>query len=101
MCNPRNEGKPVHVSHCHESGLRPVVGEGNSLFPSPHFGGSSWGCSPPCHLCDCPNVAVSLLIQLTVMASSDDTEGSLTPVDFIQLQHYMECKYHPSQFTLS
>ncbi|XP_070759610.1 diacylglycerol kinase, alpha b [Enoplosus armatus] len=24
------------------------------------------------------------------MASSDDTEGSLTPVDFIQLQHYME-----------
>ncbi|XP_025763135.1 diacylglycerol kinase, alpha b isoform X1 [Oreochromis niloticus] len=28
--------------------------------------------------------------QLTGMASSDDTEGSLTPVDFIQLQHYME-----------
>lgn len=26
------------------------------------------------------------------MASSDDTEGTLTPVDFIQLQHYMECK---------
>ncbi|XP_038552427.1 diacylglycerol kinase, alpha b [Micropterus salmoides] len=24
------------------------------------------------------------------MASSDDAEGSLTPVDFIQLQHYME-----------
>ncbi|XP_028262450.1 diacylglycerol kinase, alpha b isoform X2 [Parambassis ranga] len=24
------------------------------------------------------------------MATSDDTEGSLTPVDFIQLQHYME-----------
>uniref|UniRef100_A0AAQ4RU00 Diacylglycerol kinase n=2 Tax=Gasterosteus aculeatus aculeatus TaxID=481459 RepID=A0AAQ4RU00_GASAC len=24
------------------------------------------------------------------MASSEDTEGSLTPVDFIQLQHYME-----------
>ncbi|CAG5982355.1 unnamed protein product [Menidia menidia] len=24
------------------------------------------------------------------MASSDDVEGSLTPVDFIQLQHYME-----------
>ncbi|TNN44470.1 Diacylglycerol kinase alpha [Liparis tanakae] len=24
------------------------------------------------------------------MASSDDTEGSLTPVDFIQLEHYME-----------
>ncbi|XP_070815612.1 diacylglycerol kinase, alpha b [Chaetodon trifascialis] len=24
------------------------------------------------------------------MASPDDTEGSLTPVDFIQLQHYME-----------
>lgn len=27
------------------------------------------------------------------MASSDDTEGSLTPVDFIQLQHYMEGKF--------
>lgn len=27
------------------------------------------------------------------MASPDDTEGTLTPVDFIQLQHYMECKY--------
>ncbi|XP_028262449.1 diacylglycerol kinase, alpha b isoform X1 [Parambassis ranga] len=26
------------------------------------------------------------------MATSDDTEGSLTPVDFIQLQHYMELK---------
>lgn len=27
------------------------------------------------------------------MASSDDAEETLTPVDFIQLQHYMECKY--------
>lgn len=26
----------------------------------------------------------------TIMASADDTEGTLTPVDFIQLQHYME-----------
>ncbi|KAK7915643.1 hypothetical protein WMY93_011404 [Mugilogobius chulae] len=28
--------------------------------------------------------------QATGMASSDDTESSLTPVDFIQLQHYMD-----------
>uniref|UniRef100_A0A3Q3N7C8 Diacylglycerol kinase n=1 Tax=Labrus bergylta TaxID=56723 RepID=A0A3Q3N7C8_9LABR len=28
---------------------------------------------------------------MTGMASSDDTEGSLTAVDFIQLQQYMEC----------
>ncbi|XP_039885174.1 diacylglycerol kinase, alpha b isoform X1 [Simochromis diagramma] len=34
--------------------------------------------------------AVSLAREQTRMASSDDTEGSLTPVDFIQLQHYME-----------
>lgn len=27
------------------------------------------------------------------MASSDDAEETLTPVDFIQLQHYMDCKY--------
>lgn len=45
----------------------------------------------PSPLCD---IVFSLLIQLIVMASSDDTEGSLTPVDFIQLQHYMECKSH-------
>ncbi|KAI9548771.1 hypothetical protein NQZ68_003305 [Dissostichus eleginoides] len=29
-------------------------------------------------------------LQLLDMASSGDAEGSLTPVDFIQLQHYME-----------
>lgn len=38
------------------------------------------------------DILLFLLIQLISMASSDDIEGSLTPVDFIQLQHYMECK---------
>lgn len=32
------------------------------------------------------------LSQPISMASSEDAEGTLTPVDFIQLQHYMECK---------
>ncbi|MEQ2198074.1 hypothetical protein XENOCAPTIV_007364, partial [Xenoophorus captivus] len=30
------------------------------------------------------------LVTLIIMASADETEGGLTPVDFIQLQHYME-----------
>lgn len=34
-----------------------------------------------------------LLTQPISMASSDDAEETLTPVDFIQLQHYMECKH--------
>lgn len=33
-----------------------------------------------------------LFAETISMASSNDTEGTLTPVDFIQLQHYMECK---------
>lgn len=32
------------------------------------------------------------------MASPDDTEGSLTPVDFIQLQQYMECEFNNFRF---
>lgn len=42
-----------------------------------------------------PDVVFSLLLQLIGMASSDDPEGSLTPVDFIQLQQYMECRSPP------
>lgn len=39
-------------------------------------------------------VFLCLLIHVPSMASSsDDSEGSLTPVDFIQLQHYMECMF--------
>lgn len=33
--------------------------------------------------------------SMAASSSSDDSEGSLTPVDFIQLQHYMECMSLP------
>lgn len=32
--------------------------------------------------------------HLATMAQCEDV-GSVTPVDFIQLQEYMECKHHP------
>lgn len=37
-------------------------------------------------------VVFFLLSGSISMASSDDAEDTLTPVDFIQLQHYMACK---------
>ena len=76
----------VYVSHCTNPHWPKSYCTKDSLFASAT---SLQVVFLHCHLCARP-----VVVQLIDMASSDDAEGSLTPVDFIQLQHYMECKFH-------
>lgn len=94
--NGRNGGKPVFVRHCQNSGSPKTYYTKDSLLVpavSLTVSGFSRGCLRSCLLCDCPVILLFADSARSDMASSDDTEASLTPVDFIQLQHYMECKF--------
>lgn len=71
-CNARNGDKLVHVTH--------IQSRSSYLFEVVKM---SIVCS----------LLLSVVSQLIGMALSEDTEGSLTPVDFIQLQQYMEGEF--------
>lgn len=83
-CNPRNGGKPVHKG-CHQMTQWPQPCA--NCVPATSFRAHTCTWLMCCFLFFffCCRGSIS-------MASSDDAEGTLTPVDFIQLQHYMECK---------
>lgn len=78
-CNPRNGGKPVHES-CHQMTQWPQPCATRVPVTSLKAHTCTW------------LMCCFLFAETISMASSNDTEGTLTPVDFIQLQHYMECK---------
>lgn len=81
-CNLRNGGEPVHQSlHPMTQGPRPcATGVPAASLEAPT---SAW---LMCCFLFGPKGWISMA------SSPDDAEGTLTPVDFIQLQHYMECK---------